>query len=29
MPLDEAPRGYDIFKNRRDGCVRVAFRPHG
>ncbi len=27
MPLDEAPRGYDMFKHKRDGCVRVAFRP--
>jgi threonine dehydrogenase-like Zn-dependent dehydrogenase len=29
MSLDEAPHGYDMFKSRRDGCVRVAFRPHG
>ncbi|MDN3352100.1 zinc-dependent alcohol dehydrogenase [Actinomadura sp. DC4] len=28
MPLDEAPRGYDLFKHKKDGCVRVAFRPH-
>jgi threonine dehydrogenase-like Zn-dependent dehydrogenase len=28
MPLDEAPRGYEMFKHKRDGCVRVAFRPH-
>jgi len=28
MSLDEAPRGYDMFKHRKDGCVRVAFRPH-
>jgi threonine dehydrogenase-like Zn-dependent dehydrogenase len=28
MPLDEAPRGYDMFKHKRDGCMRVAFRPH-
>jgi threonine dehydrogenase-like Zn-dependent dehydrogenase len=28
MPLDDAPRGYELFKNKRDGCVRVAFRPH-
>ena len=27
MSLDEAPRGYDLFKHKRDGCVRVAFRP--
>jgi threonine dehydrogenase-like Zn-dependent dehydrogenase len=28
MPLDDAPRGYDMFKHKKDGCVRVAFRPH-
>jgi threonine dehydrogenase-like Zn-dependent dehydrogenase len=28
MPLDQAPRGYDMFQHRKDGCVRVAFRPH-
>jgi threonine dehydrogenase-like Zn-dependent dehydrogenase len=28
MTLDEAPRGYDMFKHRKDACVRVAFRPH-
>ena len=26
-PLDEAPRGYDMFKNKKDGCVRAVFRP--
>jgi threonine dehydrogenase-like Zn-dependent dehydrogenase len=29
MSLDEGPRGYDMFKNKKDGCVRVVFRPHG
>ncbi|MGH3381520.1 MAG: zinc-dependent alcohol dehydrogenase [Actinoallomurus sp.] len=28
MSLDEAPRGYEMFNHRKDGCVRVAFRPH-
>ncbi|MFB9839091.1 zinc-dependent alcohol dehydrogenase [Actinoallomurus acaciae] len=28
MSLDDAPRGYDMFKHKKDGCVRVAFRPH-
>lgn len=28
MPLDEAPRGYEMFKHKSDGCVRVTFRPH-
>jgi threonine dehydrogenase-like Zn-dependent dehydrogenase len=27
MPLEEAPRGYDMFKNKKDGCVRAVFRP--
>jgi threonine dehydrogenase-like Zn-dependent dehydrogenase len=27
LPLDEAPRGYDLFKNKKDGCVRAVFRP--
>jgi len=27
MPLDEAPRGYEMFKNKEDGCVRAVFRP--
>jgi threonine dehydrogenase-like Zn-dependent dehydrogenase len=29
MPLDEAPRGYDLFKNKEDGCVRAVFLPNG
>ena len=27
MPLDEGPRGYDLFKNKKDGCVRSVFQP--
>jgi threonine dehydrogenase-like Zn-dependent dehydrogenase len=27
MSLDDAPKGYDMFKNRQDGCVRVVLRP--
>jgi threonine dehydrogenase-like Zn-dependent dehydrogenase len=29
MSLDEGPRGYDMFKNKEDGCVRAVFEPHG
>jgi threonine dehydrogenase-like Zn-dependent dehydrogenase len=29
MSLDDAPRGYEMFKNKEDGCVRAVFRPHG
>jgi threonine dehydrogenase-like Zn-dependent dehydrogenase len=25
MPLDEAPEGYRMFKEKRDGCVRAVF----
>jgi threonine dehydrogenase-like Zn-dependent dehydrogenase len=28
MPLESAPRGYELFKNKEDGCVRAVFRPH-
>jgi threonine dehydrogenase-like Zn-dependent dehydrogenase len=27
MSLDEGPHGYDLFKNKQDGCVRAVFRP--
>jgi threonine dehydrogenase-like Zn-dependent dehydrogenase len=27
MPLDEGPRGYDLFKNKKDACVRSVFHP--
>jgi threonine dehydrogenase-like Zn-dependent dehydrogenase len=27
MPLDEGPRGYDLFKNKKDTCVRAVFHP--
>lgn len=27
MPLSEGPRGYDLFRHRTDGCLRVVFRP--
>ncbi len=29
LPLDEAPRGYEMFKSKADGCVRALFRPGG
>jgi threonine dehydrogenase-like Zn-dependent dehydrogenase len=25
--LEEAPRGYEMFKHKRDGCVRAVFAP--
>jgi threonine dehydrogenase-like Zn-dependent dehydrogenase len=27
MPLEQAPPGYDIFKNKADGCLRAVFTP--
>jgi Zn-dependent alcohol dehydrogenase len=27
MPLDEGPRGYELFKHKQDGCVRSVFQP--
>ena len=27
MPLDEAPEGYRMFKDKVDGCVRAVFTP--
>ncbi|HEX2035144.1 MAG TPA: zinc-dependent alcohol dehydrogenase [Chloroflexota bacterium] len=27
MPLREAPKGYDIFRNRQDDCVKVVLKP--
>ncbi|MFE3857115.1 hypothetical protein ACFXPN_39005 [Streptomyces griseorubiginosus] len=28
-PHDEAPRAYDMFKQKTDGCVRAVIRPGG
>lgn len=27
MSLDEAPRGYEIFKKKQDGCIKVVLKP--
>ena len=27
LPLAEAPHGYDIFKNKEDGCEKVVLTP--
>jgi threonine dehydrogenase-like Zn-dependent dehydrogenase len=27
LPLDEAPAGYEKFKNKEDGCVKVVLKP--
>jgi threonine dehydrogenase-like Zn-dependent dehydrogenase len=27
MPLEDAARGYQLFKDKADGCVRSVFVP--
>jgi threonine dehydrogenase-like Zn-dependent dehydrogenase len=27
LPLDDAPRAYDMFKNKDDGCIKVVLKP--
>jgi len=27
FPLEDGPRGYDMFKHKKDGCVRAVFAP--
>jgi threonine dehydrogenase-like Zn-dependent dehydrogenase len=27
LPLDEAPRGYELFKNKEDDCLKVVLTP--
>ncbi|MCM4084605.1 zinc-dependent alcohol dehydrogenase [Paractinoplanes hotanensis] len=27
LPLEEAPHGYEIFKKKEDGCVKVVLKP--
>ncbi|HEX7298742.1 MAG TPA: zinc-dependent alcohol dehydrogenase [Solirubrobacteraceae bacterium] len=27
LPLDEAPRGYEMFKHKEDDCVKVVLKP--
>ena len=27
LPLSEAPKGYDIFKEKQEGCIKVFLRP--
>jgi threonine dehydrogenase-like Zn-dependent dehydrogenase len=29
LPLTEGPRGYELFKNKEDGCIRAVFHPAG
>ena len=27
LPLDEAPRGYELFENKDDDCLKVVLKP--
>jgi len=27
LPLDEAPRAYDLFQKKEDGCFKVVLQP--
>ena len=27
LPLEEAPHGYDMFKKKEDGCIKVVLKP--
>jgi threonine dehydrogenase-like Zn-dependent dehydrogenase len=27
LPLEQAPRGYDLFKHKKDGCEKVVLKP--
>lgn len=28
MPLEEAPRGYKIFRDKQENCIKVVLKPH-
>ena len=27
LPLEDAPTGYEMFRNKTDGCLKVVLRP--
>jgi threonine dehydrogenase-like Zn-dependent dehydrogenase len=27
LPLEQAPDGYEIFRNKTNGCIKVVLRP--
>jgi len=29
MRLDEAPTGYELFKRKQDGCIKIVMNPQG
>jgi threonine dehydrogenase-like Zn-dependent dehydrogenase len=28
LPIEEAPHAYEIFKHKRDGCIKVVLKPN-
>jgi threonine dehydrogenase-like Zn-dependent dehydrogenase len=28
LPIDEAPKGYETFRDRKDECIKVVLKPH-
>src|SRR5205085_5919934 len=28
MPLEDAPRGYSMFRNKEDNCEKIVLKPH-
>jgi threonine dehydrogenase-like Zn-dependent dehydrogenase len=29
LPLEEAPEGYKIFREKKDNCIKIVLKPHG
>jgi threonine dehydrogenase-like Zn-dependent dehydrogenase len=27
LPLDQAPQGYELFKHKKDNCIKVVLKP--
>jgi threonine dehydrogenase-like Zn-dependent dehydrogenase len=27
MPLDEAPQGYELFRDKQDDCTKIVLKP--
>jgi threonine dehydrogenase-like Zn-dependent dehydrogenase len=27
LPLDQAPHGYEIFRDKTEGCIKVVLKP--
>jgi threonine dehydrogenase-like Zn-dependent dehydrogenase len=29
LPLEDAPKAYQIFRDKQDECIKVVLKPHG